>query len=168
MEEALESLKDALDAAQKNAKQRAEKDLKDAAENEGRLSERTRDLKERGEKGDGSMPDDVLDRLQQAEKAMKDAQKALKEGNADEGKDKQKEAQRYLEMAREDEEPSETREDGRGDGDGKELDQDTEVPDKDKHKGPEEFRKRVVEGLAKPGDARLKDAVKRYTEGLLK
>ena len=43
-----------------------------------------------------------------------------------------------------------------------------EIPDKDKHKGPEDFRRRVVKGLGSSSDPRLRDAVKRYAEGLVK
>jgi len=170
IDEALEDLKQALDAAAKNAKERAKKDLDDAGKNEGRLAERTADLKKRGEQGDGAMPDDMLDRLKSAQEAMKEAQKALEAGDAETGTEKQKEAQRLLEMARGDESPK--GEDGQPrpgpDGEGPRFDQDTPVPDKDKHVSPEEFRKRVMEGMGKSSDARLKNAVKRYTEGLLK
>jgi hypothetical protein len=171
LDEALDALKNELEKAEKAAKDRAQGELRDAGANERRLAEKTGDLRRRGEKGDASMPEDMLDRLEQAEQAMREAQKALEEGDAQVGQDKQREAQRLLEMARGDD-------DGRDrpkvapkdapEGEGDRMDQDAEVPDKDRHKGPEAFRKRVIDGLGKPGDARLKDAVKRYTEGLLK
>ncbi|NUP11765.1 MAG: DUF4175 family protein [Polyangiaceae bacterium] len=169
VEEALDALEKALKSSEENAKERAKKDMDSAGQNEGRLSERTRDLRKRGEEGDSSMPDEVLDRLERAEKAMKEAEKALRDGDADKGREKQKEAQRQLEMAHEDEDPNESsrQKDGQ-DGEDEKFSQDAEVPDKDTHKGPEEFRKRVTEGLSKPGESRLKDAVKRYAEGLLK
>ncbi len=170
VDEAMEDLKKAMDAASKNAKDRAKKDLENAGKNEGRLAERAADLKKRGESGDAAMPDDMLDRLKSAQDAMKEAQKALEAGDAETGTDKQKEAQRLLEMARGDEPPQ--NEDGTPrsgpDGEGQKFDQDTPVPDKDKHVSPEQFRKRVLEGMSKPSDSRLKNAVKRYTEGLLK
>ncbi len=168
IEEALEALEKAQKSAEDSAKERAKKDMKDAGENEGRLSERARDLKKRGEQGDASMPEEVLDRLHQAEQAMKEAQKRLEDGDADGGREKQKEAQRYLEMAREDEDPNESRDgDSRGEDGKQNFSQDAKIPDKNEHKGPEDFRRRVLEGLAKPGDARLKDAIRRYAEGLL-
>jgi len=43
-----------------------------------------------------------------------------------------------------------------------------DIPKADAHKGPEEFRKRVIKGLGQPSGGRLKDAVKRYAEGLLR
>lgn len=168
VEEAIEDLERELKNAEEKAKERAKEDLKKSGQNEGRLSERTRDLKKRGEEGDAAMPDDVLDRLERAEQAMKEAQQALEMGDAEKGREKQKEAQRQLEMAREDEDPSEDGSRGKNDGDDKDFSQDAEVPETDKHKGPEEFRKRVTEGLSKPGESRLRDAVKRYAEGLLK
>jgi hypothetical protein len=42
------------------------------------------------------------------------------------------------------------------------------VPRADDFKGPEAFRRRVVEGLGGSADPRLRDAVRRYAEGLLK
>ena len=171
VDEAMEDLKKAMEAAQKNAKDRAQKDLESAGKNEGRLAERAGDLKKRGESGDAAMPDDMLDRLKSAQEAMKEAQKALEAGDAETGTAKQKEAQRLLEMARGDE-PPQTNEDGTprdgSDGSGPRFDQDTPVPDKNTHVSPEEFRKRVLEGMSKPSDGRLKNAVKRYTEGLIK
>jgi hypothetical protein len=44
----------------------------------------------------------------------------------------------------------------------------TDIPKADAHKGPEEFRKRVIKGLGQPSGGRLKEAVKRYAEGLLR
>lgn len=67
--------------------------------------------------------------------------------------------------------------DALGDGEGERggedgergLSQDhAEIPKADAHKGPEEFRKRVIKGLGQPSGGRLKDAVKRYAEGLLR
>ena len=45
---------------------------------------------------------------------------------------------------------------------------DTKVPDKDKPKAPEDFQKRVTDGLSMPQDPRLRDAIKRYAEGLVR
>ena len=44
----------------------------------------------------------------------------------------------------------------------------TEIPNADAHKGPEDFRRRVTQGLSQPASGRLKDAVRRYAEGLLR
>lgn len=42
------------------------------------------------------------------------------------------------------------------------------IPNAREHKGPEEFRRRVVRGLGQPASGALKDAVHRYAEGLLR
>jgi len=168
VDEALESLQDKLEEMKKQAKERASKDLGDAGDNEGRLAEKSKDLARRGRAGDASMPDEMLDKLGDAEKAMKDAEKALKSGDSDKGREKQEEAQRLLEMAKGEDDENGKDKKGQNDGDGPMFDQDTEVPGADQHKDPDEFRKRVLDGLGKPSDARLREAVKRYAEGLLK
>jgi hypothetical protein len=98
---------------------------------------------------------------------MRDAEQALREGDGERGLERQREAQRLLEMAQEPQDNGQ--EDGRSqDGDDREMAKDAEVPGKDKHKGPEEFRRRVMEGLGKSSDPRLREAVRRFAEGLLK
>ena len=66
---------------------------------------------------------------------------------------------------------------GEGEGDGERqgdegdrnpAEDHADIPKADAHKGPEEFRKRVIKGLGQPSGGRLKDAVKRYAEGLLR
>lgn len=168
VEEALSELERALEAAKSASKERAKEALRDIGKNEQRLAERTGDLKRRGERGDSSMPEDVLEKLREAEETMRDAQRALEAGDVDRGKDKQREAQRLLEMARRDEDPRQEGEERGEDGGDKRMAQETDVPDKDGHKGPEAFRKRVLEGLGDTSDARLREAIKRYAEGLLR
>ena len=115
------------------------------------------------------MPDDMLEKLGEAEKAMREAQKALEEGDSERGREKQEEAQRLLEMAKgDDDEPKDPKDEKGGDGDGPNIDQETSVPGAEDHKNPDEFRKRVLDGLGRSSDARLKEAVRRYAEGLLK
>jgi hypothetical protein len=172
VEEALDAMKDALKKMKDAAEERAKQDLKDAGADEKRMAERTRELGKRGEKGDSSMPDDVLEKLSEAERAMRDAEEALEQGDAERGASKQKDAQRLLEMAKgddDDDKPSDDKGDKGGeDGDGKRLAQKVPVPGKDKHKDPESFRKRVTEGLGMAQDPRLREAIKRYAEGLLR
>jgi hypothetical protein len=129
------------------------------------MAERARELRNKSESGDGRMPDEMLDRLSEAEQAMREAQKALQEGQGDQGLERQRDAQRLLEMARgEDSGQDENGESAEGRGIAKKAD----VPGKDQHKGPEDFRRRVIEGLGGSADPRLKEAVRRYAEGLLK
>jgi hypothetical protein len=101
---------------------------------------------------------------------MKEAAKALEQGDGVKGSEHQQNAQRLLEMARNGEEDGDK--DGRMPndlfGDGKEIAKNAKVPGKEEHKGPDAFRKRVLKGLSGSSDPLLKDAVKRYTEGLLR
>jgi hypothetical protein len=112
------------------------------------------------------MPQEMLDRLSEAEQAMRDAQRALGQAESENGLRRQHDAQRLLEMARGEREEGEPQA-GERDGDGR-IRGKAEVPGKDKHKGPEEFRKRVLQGLGGSSDPLLREAVKRYAEGLLK
>jgi hypothetical protein len=157
----------ALEKLRKSAEARAKEQLDKSGKREKALAERAHALSKKGESGDSSMPEDTLEHLGDAEREMKDASRALGEGKGEEGLAHQRKAQRLLEMARgeqrEGESPSDK--DGR---DGKELAKNAEVPGKDKHKGPEDFRRRVLEGLGGSSDPALKEAVRRYAEGLLK
>jgi hypothetical protein len=157
---------EALEKLRKSAEARAKEQLEKSGAREKALGERAQKLAKKGESGDSSLPDDTLEHLGDAERAMSKAAKALADGKGEEGLELQRKAQRLLEMAR-----GERKGEG-GDatepGDGKEIAKNAEVPGKDKHKGPEDFRKRVLEGLGGSSDPALKDAVRRYAEGLLK
>jgi hypothetical protein len=166
-EEALEKLRRASSA-------RAKGDLQRLSKDEQRLAEKTRDLAKKGERGDSSMPQDTLDRLSDAEQAMRDAHRALNQGESENGLRRQRDAQRLLEMARGEQDTQQQRddsqqqEDGERDADGRMKKGRVKVPGKKEHKGPEDFRKRVIEGLGGSSDPLLREAVKRYAEGLLK
>lgn len=170
----LEWAEEALDKLRRSAAARAKDKLEKSGKREGDLAEKARKLAEQGEAGDGSLPDETLDYLDRAERAMKDAAKALEQGDGITGAEQQQNAQRLLELARngEEDDENESRSNSRSrkdrSGDGKEMDKRGKVPGKDEHKGPDAFRKRVLEGLSGSSDPLLKDAVKRYTEGLLR
>ncbi|MEP7119330.1 MAG: DUF4175 family protein [Byssovorax sp.] len=169
LERELAWTEDALEKLRKASSANAKADLEKASKAEQRLAERARDLGKKGESGDRSLPQDMLDRLSDAEQSMRDAEKALQEGDGDRGSRHQKEAQRLLEMARDQErEPDDSESEGNRDGDGKRQAKRAEIPGKDQHKRPEEFRRRVIEGLGGSADPLLREAVKRYAEGLLK
>ena len=172
VEEGLDAMRDALKKMQDAASERAKDDLKGAGEDEKRIGERTRDLRKRGDEGKGSMPEETLQKLGEAEDAMKEAEEALKQGDGERGASKQRDAQRLLEMSKGDENDKEDNDgkepNGDQDGDGKRFSQKIPVPGKDKHKGPDDFRKRVTEGLGQSPDPRLRDAIRRYAEGLLR
>ncbi len=135
------------------------------------MADRARDLGQNG--GDhGSLPDEAVQSIEQAERAARQAAEALQRGDAERGLDRQREAQRDLEAARQQLEGSE--DEGQGsrsssDGDGRQPSKEpVKVPGKGEHKGPEEFRQRVLRGLSQPSSNALKDAVHRYAEGLLR
>ncbi|WP_437570454.1 DUF4175 family protein [Sorangium sp. So ce542] len=147
------------------ASERAREGLARSSQREGSLADRARELRRRGEQGDGRMPEEMLERLEEAEQAMRDAQRALSEGEGEQGNERQRDAQRLLEMSRSDDQSQ----DGDAESEGnRDMARKADIPDKDKHKGPEEFRRRVLEGLGSASEPRLREAVKRYAEGLLK
>jgi hypothetical protein len=157
---------EALEQLRKGASGRAKDDLSRSSKDEQSLADRGKSLMEKGESGDRSMPQEMLERLADAEQAMRRAQKALAEGDGEEGLKQQQDAQRLLEMAKG--ERSEEPREGSSESEDGSMSKDTDIPGKDKHKGPEEFRRRVLEGLGSSSDPVLKDAVKRYAEGLLR
>ncbi|MGK3968233.1 DUF4175 family protein [Sorangium sp. So ce118] len=156
---------DALRKLRQAASERAREGLERSSQREGSLADRARDLRKRGERGDGRMPEELLERLDDAEQAMRDAQRSLSEGDGEQGSERQRDAQRLLEMSRSEDQGQEGDGDQEGDRD---MARKADIPDKDKHKGPEEFRRRVLEGLGGTSEPRLREAVKRYAEGLLK
>ena len=104
--------------------------------------------------------------LQQAADAMDDAQRALQRGKGTKGLEEQRRAQRLLEMSQPESDPNDG---GEGQpGDGKEFAREADVPPEQRDRAAEEFRKRVTEGLGRGAPPHLKDAIKRYTEGLLR
>jgi hypothetical protein len=166
MERELAWAQEALSKLRGAASDRAKGDLQRHGQGEKKLADRARELAQKGDSGDRSMPQEMLDRLEDAERAMREAEKALREGNGEKALKLQWDAQRFLEMAhgerddRSDERSAE--EDGKG------IKGTAEIPNKDAHKGPEEWRRRVLKGLGGSSDPTLREAVKRYAEGLLK
>jgi hypothetical protein len=166
LEAELKWAEDKLDEMRKKAAQRAGPELKEQGDTEGKLAEKARDIAKKG-RDQEALPPAALQALQDAEQAAREAANALKQGDAEKGLQRQREAQQKLEQAK----------DALGDGEGERGGEDGErnasqdhadIPKADAHKGPEEFRKRVIKGLGQPSGGRLKDAVKRYAEGLLR
>jgi hypothetical protein len=154
------------------AAERARKQLQEGGDEEGKLAERARELGQRS-RDKGSMPDQAVESVEDAERAARQAADALKQGDADKGLDRQREAQRALERAQQqlqgDDQGDEGDQDSPSsrDGDGRHAShQPVAIPNS--HKGPEDFRRRVVRGLGQPASGSLKDAVHRYAEGLLR
>jgi len=160
---------DQLAQLKKKAGQRAGSDLRKSAGEEQQLAERTRKLAERGRER-GSLPERALEELEGAEHTSREAAQALERGDAENGASKQKEAQHKLEAAKQALGGEETEDAGElddGDGQGRSGGQ-ADIPNADAHKGPEEFRKRVLHGLSEPSASKHKDAITRYAEGLLR
>jgi hypothetical protein len=156
----------ALEKLRRASSSRAKGDLQRIGKDENRLADKAREIGKKGENGDRSMPQEMLDRLNDAEQAMRDAQRAMNQGDGENGLRRQRDAQRFLEMAGGQRDESER--DQSQDTNGRAPKGKAEIPGKDKHKGPEDFRKRVLQGLGGPSDPLLREAVKRYAEGLLK
>ncbi|MBI5536737.1 MAG: DUF4175 domain-containing protein [Deltaproteobacteria bacterium] len=161
-----------LEAQRKVMAEKARGNLERSAGAEERFAQRTGEVSRKGKSTDAPMPKAMLDLLESAEKAMKESSKALKNSEVDRGTEQQREAQRLLEMAREvqgSEEQNRERGDSdndaeRGDVTGGRVD----IPKAEDFRGPEAFRKRVIEGLSRSRDPRLQQAVRRYAEGLLR
>jgi len=153
-----------LDALRKRGAQRDGSELSSHGEEEQRLAERAGALRDQGE-GKGALPEPALEALHQAQRAAEEAAAALKRGDAHEGLAQQREAQRSLEMAQH-ALGSDDEEGGNG-GERPDLEH-TDIPSVDAHKGPEEFRRRVMHGLGQVGSGRQKDAIRRYADGLLR
>ena len=166
LETELKWAEDKLEEIRKKAAQRAGPELREHGDTEGKLAEKARDIAKKG-RDQEALPPSALEALQGAEQAAREAANALKQGDAEKGLQRQREAQQKLEMAKDALGDGEG-ERGEGEGD-RALNQDhADIPKADAHKGPEEFRKRVIKGLGQPSGGRLKDAVKRYAEGLLR
>jgi hypothetical protein len=154
------------------AAQRARPQLERGGQEEDAIANRARDLARRSRER-GSLPQEAIEAIDDAERAAREAAGALKEGDAERGLERQRQAQRDLESARarlqddsekDEEEPraSSSDADGRHGVGGGPVD----IPHD--HKGPEDFRRRVVRGLGQVSSGSLKDAVQRYAEGLLR
>ena len=160
---------EALRLMRQKAAERARKQLEEGGDEEGKLADRARELGQKaGDKG--SLPQEAVESIEDAEHAARQAAQALKEGQADKGLEHQREAQRDLEKASQQLEGDEDSGQPQGeDGDkGARSKAPVAIPNAGEHKGPEEFRRRVVRGLGQPASGGLKDAVHRYAEGLLR
>lgn len=162
----------ALERMRQRAAARAEKDLAEAGARENALAERAEDLAGRGARGEARMPEEVEDALERAASIMREAARELAAGRGQAGLELEREAQRLLERSSSgrtldegDARPHDGR-NARGEN-GREMATDGDVPRADEAQRAAEFRKRVLEGLAKERRGRLDPAVERYAEGLL-
>ncbi len=158
-----------LKAMKQHAAERARKKLAEQGKEEGKLADRAGKLAEKGRDSAG-LPQPALESLDDAEKAAREAAEALEHGDADRAQDRQRDAQRSLDMAKQAVEGDPSEDDqGQGEGDRDPSPSDhADIPGADQHKGPDDFRRRVMHGLGESSSGRLKDAVRRYAEGLLR
>ncbi len=185
-ERTLEAAREKLDPEVKWAEERFRSQRKRAAaarsvelsahgDEEARLGERAGALRTRGE-GPQAFPESALEALHQAEQAAGGAATALRHGDVDEALTLQREAQRRLETAREalggessDDATGNPGDHATGNGRGTHVGPgETAIPGAEAHKGPEEFRRRVMQGLGQAASGRQKDAIRRYADGLLR
>jgi hypothetical protein len=140
--------------------------IEGSAAAEDKLAERTGKAGRKGRGSEAPLPKSMLDLLDGAERSMRQASKALKSGDVDKGAEHRREAQRQLEMARE----IQGRKSGEGeeDADQGEVGGPVDIPKAKDFQGPEAFRRRVLDGLGGSRDPKLREAVRRYAEGLLR
>ena len=165
-----------LKKARESADARAKEALEHSGKREQELAERAQNLSGRGSHGEAALPGEVAEALDRAEGLMRDAARELSNGRGERGAELQREAQRWLDQQdNEDKSQSDKPDDdaheppkGESSSEKGSMRQDAGVPGRDKNQRAEEFRQRVLKGLAKDKGGRLGPAVKRYAEGLLK
>jgi hypothetical protein len=153
----------------RRASARAREPLQKGGEEEGQLAQRAGEIGRKAREH-GALPEQALEGLEEAERAAERAAQAFKEGGGDKGLEHQREAQRRLEAVQQqlhgDEDEGSA---GGPEGDGGQPSRDpVAIPGAREHKGPEEFRRRVMRGLGERSNGALRDAVQRYAEGLLR
>ncbi|MGC4093380.1 MAG: hypothetical protein QM756_36900 [Polyangiaceae bacterium] len=145
--------------------------LESAGEREDAMARRASNLSGRGEHSEARLPEDVQDALERAESVMRQAARSLRSGETDSARNLQAEAQRLLEHGSpgSTSDEQEQNQQSESDSDGKSKQQATQgnVPGVNKRRRSEDFRRRVLEGLAKERRGGLAQAVERYAEGLL-
>jgi hypothetical protein len=174
LERALGFAEQNLERAEKSAAEKAQAGLSDSSNRERSLSERAGNLAGRGNHGEISLPEDLADALGKAEGLMRDAAKELGAGHGEQGLSLQRDAQRLLEQTNSGQSgQNEGKEPGpppsnqdSSSSKGKQMRTDADVP-RPEGGMADDFRRRVMDGLSRPGSGRLSDAVRRYAEGLL-
>ncbi|MBI4702020.1 MAG: DUF4175 domain-containing protein [Deltaproteobacteria bacterium] len=151
---------------QRRASERARAELERAARREKDLAQRARKLAEQGAGEAAPMPEAMVERIGQAGSAMDQAGRLLGGGNGEQGLERQREAQRLLDMAAGDQDGAAP--DKGEEGDRGESAQDTQVPGGSRDERADRFRQRVLEGLKGRATPALREAVRRYAEGLLR
>lgn len=147
--------------------QAAREALNEVSKAEQELGERARRLASES-RGAAQLPEQSRQKLSAAEELMRQAAQQLGTGRGQVGLELQRQAQRLLEESQ----PGQTTEPA-GRQPGKESGARSSgfggnVPAEDRRRQAEDFRRRVLEGLARGQGGKLGPAVKRYAEGLLR
>jgi len=155
-----------LERVRRLADERARGALQKAAEHERGHADRAGNIAGRGRNGQSSLPEELITRLERAEALMRDAARNLDTGRGRDALELQRDAQRLLEQSAP----------GRTTGEGADQERSARGASRGTHgqvpgqqeDHAQEFRRRVVEGLATERSGRLAPAVRRYAEGLLR
>ncbi|HZO12340.1 MAG TPA: DUF4175 domain-containing protein, partial [Polyangiaceae bacterium] len=166
LEQLMDEAKRALDKTRREASEGARGDLQRSAKRERELAERAREIRQRSSESEAPLPQEMLERLREAAETMERAGRELGGGDGPKGQETQREAQRLLEMSQP-ESPQNERE-REEQGDGRDFARDADVPPEARDESADAFRKRVTEGLGRKAPPHLRDALRRYTEGLLR
>ena len=174
-------LQEQMSRMQRNAAEKSKDALDEAARKEEELGHRSSQLGESSEAGEAPLPQRSSEMLDKAAQAMRDAASAFRAHDPERGTERQRDAQRLLEMAQaaqdqgeqqqgasskdQDKQTSSSEQDSPNGSPGTER---VDIPGADQFKGPEGFRRRVLDGLGTTSDPRLREAVRRYAEGLLR
>ena len=187
-------VREQLERMKRAASEQAGERLREASRSEKELADRAKQIAERAREGNAPMPQHTITMLKEAEKAMRDAARELNQTDGERAMSLQREAQRLLEMAgesmsessqnestdrsgaepkdaskKDDSKQTDASEEDDSEGEGEDpATGPVDIPGADAFKGPEDFRRRVVEGLSEPADPSLREAVRRYAEGLLR
>jgi len=175
VQQEIEWLRDQVVRMQRQAAEGLRDTLDRAARQEDDLGRRVDEVGDRSRRGDAPLPQTSFDLLDKSARAMREAAAAFRAHDAQRGTERQRDAQRLLEMARAADDgegsnehgqppPSDEQDASRGKPDTGRVG----IPGADQFKGPEGFRKRVLDGLGSVSDPRLREAVQRYAEGLLR
>ncbi len=165
LQKLMEGAQEQLDDMQAQASESAKETLMQQGARERQLAERAAEIRKQSEDGEAPLPSEMLKRLEQAQKAMEKAAGELEQAKGNKASKSQRDAQRLLEMSQ----PESEREGNKGEpGDGEDFARDAEVPEHLRDARADAFRKRVTDGLGKGAPPYLRDALKKYTEGLLR
>ncbi|MCC6522971.1 MAG: DUF4175 family protein [Polyangiaceae bacterium] len=169
VERHVEDTKRDLSEAQRRASEAAKDELGHAAKRERALADKARELRDKSAGGEAALPEALLRKLEEAGATMDQAAEELEQGRGAEGTERQREAQRMLEsMMPDDRDGGEHPKDGAEDADDGPVGGHVPVPGKGKSEDADAFRKRVLDGLSGPVSPGLRDALRRYAEGLLR